>query len=113
MTLHADDEAFMCRIFSSSLGPLAVKWYYKLEPASIKSFHLLQKSFRARFITNEVQPKQADSLWAMQIHRGDTLPTYSVRYLACFYLTDASYNDSMTITAFKLGCTLIVPSVAP
>ena len=37
MTLHADDEALMCRIFLSSLGPLAVRWYYKLEPASIKS----------------------------------------------------------------------------
>ena len=62
MTLHADNEALLCRIFLSSLGPLAVRWYYKLEPASIKSFYQLQKSFRARFITNEVQPKQADSL---------------------------------------------------
>ena len=77
MTLHADKEALMCRIFLGSLGPLAVRWYYKLEPALIKSFHQLQKSFRARFITNEIQPKQADSLWAMQIQLGETLRTYS------------------------------------
>ena len=38
-TLHANNEALMCRIFPSSLGPLAVRWYYKLEPALIKSFH--------------------------------------------------------------------------
>ncbi|KAF5932546.1 hypothetical protein HYC85_028717 [Camellia sinensis] len=103
MTLHADDEALMCRIFSSSLGPLAVRWYYKLEPASIKIFHQLQKSFRARFITNEVQPKQADSLLAMQIQQKETLRAYSARYWECFNLIDDACNDSMAITAFKMG----------
>lgn len=80
MTLHADDEALMCRIFPSSLGPLAVRWYYKLEPASIKSFHQLQESFRARFITDEVHPKQVDSLWAIQIKLEETLREYSACY---------------------------------
>ncbi|XP_028092939.1 uncharacterized protein LOC114293100 [Camellia sinensis] len=103
MTLHADDEALMCRIFPSSLGPLAVKWYYKLESASIRNFHQLQKSFRVRFIINEVQPKQADSLWAMQIKPEDTLRTYWARYWECFNLVNDAYNDSMAITAFKMG----------
>ena len=103
MILYADDEALMCRIFSSSLGPLAVRWYYKLELASIKSFHQLQKSFRARFITNKVQPKQADSLWAMQIQPGKTLRAYSARYWECFNLVDDARNDSMAITTFKMG----------
>ncbi|KAF5934401.1 hypothetical protein HYC85_030572 [Camellia sinensis] len=103
MTLHADNEALMCRIFPNSLGPLAVRWYYKLELASIKSFYQLQKSFRARFITNEVQPKQADSLWAMQIQSGETLRAYSARYWKCFNLVDDACNDSMAITTFKMG----------
>lgn len=103
MMLHADDEVLMCRIFLSSLGPLAVRWYYKLEPASIKSFYQLQKSFKARFITNEVQPKQANSLWAMQIQPGKTLRVYSAWYWKCFNLVDDACNDSIAITAFKMG----------
>ncbi|XP_028058964.1 uncharacterized protein LOC114262767 [Camellia sinensis] len=82
MMLHANDEALMCRIFPSSLGPLAVRW--------------------ARFITNEVQPKQANSLWVMQIKPEDTLHEYSARYWECFNLVDDACNDSMAISAFKM-----------
>ncbi|XP_028081828.1 uncharacterized protein LOC114283200 [Camellia sinensis] len=103
MTLHADDEALMCRILPSSLGPLIVRWYYKLEPASIKSFYQLQKSFRARFITNETQPKQADSLWTMKIKYRETLSDYSACYWECFNLVDDDCNNSMAIMAYKMG----------
>ncbi|XP_028077813.1 uncharacterized protein LOC114279728 [Camellia sinensis] len=103
MMLHADGEALMCQIFPSSLGLLAVRWYYKLEPTSIESFHQLQKSFRARFITNETQLKQSDSPWTMKIKTNETLREYSVRYWECFNLVDDDCNDSTTITAFKMG----------
>ncbi|XP_028087458.1 uncharacterized protein LOC114288172 [Camellia sinensis] len=103
ITLHADDEALMCRIFPSSLGPLAVRWYYKLESASIKSLHKLQKSFRVRFITNEVQLKQVDSLCAMQIKLEKTLREYLARYWECFNPVDDTCNDFMAVTAFKMG----------
>ncbi|XP_028101627.1 uncharacterized protein LOC114300949 [Camellia sinensis] len=103
MTLHADDEALMCRIFPSSLGPLAVRWYCKLEPSSNENFHQLQKSFRAQFITNETQPKQADSLWAMNIRPDETLRAYSARYWEGFNLVDDDCIDSIAIMAFKMG----------
>ncbi|XP_028054672.1 uncharacterized protein LOC114258864 [Camellia sinensis] len=102
MTLHADDEVLMCRIFPNSLRSLVVKWYYRLEPGLVGSFHQLQKSFKARFIMNEIQPKQEDSLWAMKIKQRKALREYSARYWECFNLVDDECNYVMTITTFKM-----------
>ena len=41
MAVHSKDEALMCKIFSSSLGPMARRWFNGLRANSIDSFKKL------------------------------------------------------------------------
>ena len=41
MTVHSKDEALTCKIFLSSLGPMAMRWFNGLRANSIDSFKKL------------------------------------------------------------------------
>ena len=41
MVIHSQDEALMCRIFPSSLGPMPMKWFDGLKTNSISSLKKL------------------------------------------------------------------------
>ena len=41
MAIHSKDEALMCKIFPSSLGPMAIRWFNGLKANSIDSFKKL------------------------------------------------------------------------
>ena len=41
MAVHSKDEALMCKIFPSSLGPMAMRWFNGLRANSIYSFKKL------------------------------------------------------------------------
>ena len=51
MAIHFRDEALMCKIFPSSLGPMVMRWFNGLKAKFIDSFKKLTQSFGARFIT--------------------------------------------------------------
>ena len=38
MAVHSRDEALMCKVFPSSLGLMAMRWFDNLKPNSINSF---------------------------------------------------------------------------
>ena len=38
MVVHSKNEALMCKVFPSSLGPMAMRWFDGLEEGSINSF---------------------------------------------------------------------------
>ena len=41
MVIHSKDEALICKIFPSSLGPMAMRWFNGLKENSIDSFKKL------------------------------------------------------------------------
>ena len=45
MVVHSQDEALMCRVFLSSLGPMLMRWFDELRTNSISSFKKLTQSF--------------------------------------------------------------------
>ena len=45
MAVHSQDEALLCRVFPSSLGPMPMRWFDGLRTNSISSFKKLTKSF--------------------------------------------------------------------
>ena len=47
MAVHSRNKALMCKVFSSSLGPVAMRWFDGLEEDSISSFQELTKAFGA------------------------------------------------------------------
>ena len=51
MVVYSRDEALMCKIFPSSLGPMVMRWFNGLKANSIDSFKKLTQAFGARFIT--------------------------------------------------------------
>ena len=78
--VHANNEAVMCKVFPSSLGPMATRCFDALEEGSVGSFEELTKAFRARFITCSRVPKPVDYLLSMAMRERETLKTYSDKY---------------------------------
>ena len=80
MAIHSKDEALMCKIFPSSLGSMAMRWFNGLKANSIDSFKKLTQSFGAHFITCSRVPLPLGSLLSMFMREGETLKAYSDRY---------------------------------
>ena len=80
MVVHLKNEALMCKIFPSSLGPVAMRWFDGLKEGSINSFKKLTKAFQTRFVTCSRVPQPLDSLLFMTMREGETLKTYSDKY---------------------------------
>ena len=102
MAVHSRDEALMCKIFPSSLGLMAMRWFNGLKANSIDSFKKLTQSFDAHFITCSRIPFPLGSLLLMSIRDGETLKAYSYRYWEMFNEIDESYDD-VAISTFKAG----------
>ena len=74
------NEALMCKVFPSSLGPLAMRWFDSLGVSFIDSFNELTRAFGSRFITYSRVLQLLDSLLSMAMREGETLKTYSNKY---------------------------------
>ena len=92
----------MCKIFPSSLGPMAMRWFNGLKANSIDSFKKLTQSFGAHFITCNRIPLPLGSLLSMSMRDEETLKAYSDRYWEMFNEIDGSYDD-VAISTFKAG----------
>ena len=80
MVVHSQDKALMCRVFPSSLGPMAMRWFDELMTNSVSSFKKLTQSFCSRFITCSRVPQPLDSLLSMSMREGEFVKAYSERY---------------------------------
>ena len=80
MTVHLKNETLMCKVFPSSLGPIAMRWFDGLQEGSINSFKELTKVFGARFVTCGRVPRPLDSLLSMTMREKETLEMYSDKY---------------------------------
>ena len=102
MVVHSMNEAMMCKVFPSSLGPMAMRWFDDLGAGSINSFKELTKAFGSHFITCSRVPRPLDSLLSMSMQEGETLKTYSDRYWEMFNEIDGDF-DNVAIRTFKVG----------
>ena len=80
MTIYSQNEALMCKVFPSSLGPMAMRWFNSLKTNSIGSYKQLTQAFCSRFITNSRVPRPLSSLLSLSMREGETLKAYSDRY---------------------------------
>ena len=67
MAIYSKDEALMCKVFPSSLGPMAMRWFNGLRANSIESFKKLTQAFGAHFITCSRVPRPLGSLLTMSM----------------------------------------------
>ena len=92
----------MCKVFPSSLGPVAIRWFDGSGASSIDSFKELTRVFGSRFITCSRVPRPLDSLLSMNMREGETLKTYSDRYWEMFNEIDGDFDD-VAIRTFNVG----------
>ena len=102
MAVHSQDEALMCRVFPSSLGPMPMKWFDGLRTNSISSFKKLTQSFCSQFITCSRVPQLLDSLLSMLMREGESVKAYAERYWEMFNEIDGDF-DEVAIRTFKVG----------
>ena len=80
MAVHSKNEALMCKVFPSSLGPMTMGWFDGLRASSIESFKELTQAFGSRFITCNRVPQPVNSLPSLTMREGEILKTYLDKY---------------------------------
>ena len=65
MAVYSRKEASMCKVFQTSLGLVAMRWFDSLRKGSISSFKELTRAFGAQFVTCSRVPPPLDSLLFM------------------------------------------------
>ncbi|XP_065624664.1 uncharacterized protein LOC136065436 [Quercus suber] len=102
MAVHSKDEALMCKVFPSSLGPVAMRWFDSLKADSISSFKALTQAFGSRFVTCRRVALPLASLLSLNMQEGKTLKTYSDRYWEMFNEMEGNF-DEVALNTFKLS----------
>ena len=78
--MHSKNEVLMCKVFPSSLGLVAMRWFDGLAAGSINSFKELTQAFRSHFITCSRVLQPLDSMLSLPMREEETLKTYSDKY---------------------------------
>ena len=52
MAVNSKNEALMCKVFPSSLGPVVMRWFNDLKANSVDSYRQLTQAFGSHFVTN-------------------------------------------------------------
>ena len=102
MAVHLKDEALMCKVFPSSLGPVVMRWFDGLRANSINFFKEFTQAFGSRFVTCSRVPRPLDSLLSLSMQEGQTLKTYSNRHWEIYNEIDGDFED-VAISTFKVG----------
>ena len=102
MSLHTHNDALMCKVFPSSLGLTALRWFNGLRKGSIRSFFELIQEFGFWFVTCSWVPQPVDALLLMKIRAGETLHSYASQYWE-LYSEIGGDNKRVTVSTFRIG----------
>ncbi|XP_023906073.1 uncharacterized protein LOC112017851 [Quercus suber] len=102
MSLHTRNDALMCKVFPSSLGPTALRWFNGLHKGSIHSFAELIQEFGSRFVTCSREQQPVDALLSMKMRAGETLRDYASRYWE-LYNKIGGGNEKIAASTFRMG----------
>lgn len=102
MAIYSKNEALMCKIFPSSLGPIAMSWFNGLEKGSIYGYDELIREFRARFVTYSRTSKPFASLPKMAMKEGKNFRAYLDHYWELYNQIQGD-NGGIAASNFKVG----------
>uniref|UniRef100_A0A2N9F5S6 Uncharacterized protein n=1 Tax=Fagus sylvatica TaxID=28930 RepID=A0A2N9F5S6_FAGSY len=102
MAVSRRNDPLMCRLFPSSLGEVAMRWFNQLDRRTIDSWDQMAEVFVARFITNSRRAREMDALLTMKLQDNETIKNYSIRFWETYNDIDGC-SEEMVINAFKLG----------
>ena len=99
MSLHTHNDALMCKVFPSSLGSIALRWFNGLQKGSIRSFAELIQEFGARFVTFSRVPQPMDALLSIKMGVGETSQYWEL------YNEINGGNERIATSTFRMGLT--------
>ena len=102
MSLYSQNDGLMCKVFPSSLGPMAMRWFNGLRKGSIHNFKELIQAFGACFITCNWVLQPIDTLLTMKMGSGETLQSYANGYQK-LYDEIGRGNEQVIASTLKLG----------
>jgi hypothetical protein len=102
MALSRYNNPFMCRLFPSSLGEFALRWFNQLGRRTINSWNQMAKAFVVRFITNSRKTREMDALLTMKLQENETIKDYSTRFWETYNDIDGC-SEEVVVRTFKLG----------
>ncbi|XP_038707286.1 uncharacterized protein LOC120002597 [Tripterygium wilfordii] len=102
MALWAGRDGLMCKMFPSSLGTTAMKWFHQLPENSVSSWRELARIFVGRFIANSRDPVTSDALFDLHLRRGESLRAYAARY-SDTYADIEDCDERTAVATFHLG----------
>ncbi|XP_030923203.1 uncharacterized protein LOC115950092 [Quercus lobata] len=102
MSLHAHNDALMCKVFPFSLGSTALRWFNGLRKGSIRSFSELIQEFGTRFVMCSRVLQPMDALLSIKMRVGETLRSYASRYWE-LYNEIGRGNEKIAASTFKMG----------
>ncbi|KAI8572478.1 hypothetical protein RHMOL_Rhmol01G0202200 [Rhododendron molle] len=95
----------MCKMFPSSLGKVALSWFHKLGPNTIRGWRQLGEEFTARFLTSRKPPKTFESLSVMKQGENEPIRDYAKKYWVTFNEIE-SCSEEYAIATFKTGLSI-------
>ena len=101
MSLHTHNDALMCKVFPSSLGLTALRWFNGLRKGSIRSFSELIQEFGVRFVTCNRVPQPEDALLSMKMRVRETLHNYTSWYWE-LYNEIGGDNERVAVSTFRM-----------
>ena len=93
MAVHSKNEALMCKVFPSSLGPVAMRWFNGLKASSVDSYRQLTQAFGSHFVTNNRAPRPLSALLSLSMCDGETLKANSDRYWKMYNEMNTNFDD--------------------
>ena len=102
MSLYNQNDALICKVFPSSLGPIALRWFNRLRKGSIHNFGDLIQEFEDQFMTCSWAPQLVDALLSTKMGIGETLRSYASRYWE-LYNEIGGGNENVVASIFRLG----------
>ncbi|XP_065617970.1 uncharacterized protein LOC136062623 [Quercus suber] len=102
MAVYSRDETLMCKVFPSSLGPVAMRWFDSLKADSINFYKELTQAFGSHFVTCRRVARPLSFLLSLSMQEGETLKAYSDRYWEMFNDMEGNFN-AMALDTFKLS----------
>ena len=100
MVIHSKNKALMCKVFLSSLGLVAMRWFNGLKADSVDLYRQLTQAFSSCFVTNSKAPQPLSALLSLSMRDGETRKAYSGRYWEMYNEMDGNFDD-VSINTFK------------
>jgi hypothetical protein len=102
MALSRRNDALMCKLFPSSLGEVALRWFNQIDRGTIAFWDQMAEAFVGRFITNSRRPKGMDVLMTMKLGHNESIKNYAARYSETYNDIEGCGED-VAVPTFKLG----------